>query len=275
MWRFRTTAVSGATIRNDISGINSFLHYHGLGVPLGKNYSERLTRFYRGCDRLRAKHGIGQKRFVRRALVNNILEAMLELVPKDTRMGRTIRALLLFAKHTAFRSHNYLYTKTGGNTRIKNVKFVPSISAPRYFIVTVPRTKTHQIDARVQESRTVHCRCKIGSCPVHELAELLRGRNNPYEALFLLDNGFPVTYGVFREILKVLCEGVSIDWHYYTPHALRIGEATDRTIIGDSVARTMKYIGWRTEKSALIYIRPDNPDFALFDVKLSKVYGTM
>ena len=272
MWRFRTTGVAGATIRNDISGINSFLHYHGLGIPLGKNHSERLQRFYRGVDRTRATQGLGQKRFILRALVNDILNAMLELVPRNSRQGQTIRACLLFAKHTAFRCHNYIYTRHGGHVRIKDITFIPSKESPRYFIVTVPRSKTHQIDSRTRETRTVHCRCHLGPCPVHELAELLKGRDEPNEALFLLENGFPMTYSILRQILRTLCEGVGVEWQYYTPHALRIGEATDRTLQGDPVARTMKFIGWRSEKSALIYIRPDNPDFAKFDVKLSNVY---
>ena len=113
MWRFRTTGVSGQTIRSDVSAINSFLWYYGVGVPLGRNCSERLQKVYRGIDRYRKEHGIGQDRSIRRALVNGILEPMLEYVPVNTQWGKTVRALLLFAKFTAFRCHNYVYTNTG------------------------------------------------------------------------------------------------------------------------------------------------------------------
>ena len=268
LWRFQRTGVLGWTIRNDISGINMFLQYYGMGIQLGKGYSDPLQKLYRGCNRLRVLHGIDTKCFYRRALTNKILEAMLAYMDPTYADEQLVRVLLLFAKHTALRCHNYIYTDGRGLVRIKHVKFGPAGNKKKYFIVTVPLTKTQQIDAPIKETRTVKCRCNIGLCPVHELLEYLQGRldgTHENEALFLLPNGFPVTYRKLRKILVLLCELVNLDWHYYTPHALRIGEATDRNIGGESLERTMKYIGWRSKRSAMIYIRPDNPDFVKFE----------
>ena len=269
VWRFQRTGVLGWTIRNDISGINMFLQYYGMGIHLGKGYSDPLQKLYRGCNRLRVKYGIGSRCYYRRALTNIILEKMLSFMDVRDPNGQLVRALLLFAKHTALRSHNYVYSNGAtGLVRVKNVKFGPKNQRPTYFIVTVPLTKTSQIDAPLKETRTVKCRCRIGLCPVHELYNYLQGRmdgKHEAEALFLLPNGFPVTYYRLRQILKMLCELVDLEWQYYTPHALRIGEATDRNMGGESLERTMKYINWRTHRSALIYIRPDNPDFVKFE----------
>ena len=136
-------------------------------------------------------------------------------------------------------------------------------------IITVPKTKTHQDYVTLKETRTLKCRCNNGDdrhCAVHKLLDLIKYRlNNKTEALFLLDNGFPVTYTVLRRVLKVLVESVGLDYRYYTPHALRIGEATDRNMRGEPLEVTMKFINWKSRKSAMVYIRPDNEDFVLFE----------
>ena len=157
-----------------------------------------------------------------------------------------------------------MYTRTGGFCRVKHVTFYPNISAPKCFIVTLPRTKTHQIDAKFPETRTVYCRCPK-PCPVHELAKLLKNRmHNDEQALFVMDNGFPVSYYRLRQIMKILSTGFGLDWHYYTPYCLRIGEATDRTLRGEPLEKTMKFVNWKSKKSAMVYIRPDNEDFVKF-----------
>ena len=110
------------------------------------------------------------------------------------------------------------------------------------------------------------CRCpQERRCAVHAVRNILRGRlRYKHQALFLLSNGFPVTYSALRKILKVLCAEVGLNHHYYTPHALRIGEATDRNMNGESLEVTMKFINWKNRKSAMVYIRPDNEDFVKF-----------
>lgn len=266
LWRFRRTGVLGNTIKNDISGIQFYLQYYNVNVPLGKMESAQLTKLYRGCNRMRAKYEIDNKRYFRRALCDRILFPMLNLLDLSTRWGKTVRCLLLFAKATAFRSHNYVFTNTAeAMVRIRNIRFYPSIDNPKGFIVTLPRSKTRQIEAANRETRTIKCRCARGPCIVHELAEHLKGRmNDGAEALFLTDTGFPVTYNILSKVLKILCDGVGIDWHYYTSHALRIGEATDQNMRGVPLEVTMKFVCWRSRKSAMIYIRPDNEDFVKF-----------
>ena len=266
LWRFRRTGVLGNTIQNDVSGIHCYLQFYGIQLELGKGKSDALTKFYRGCNRMRAKYEIDNKRYFRRALCDIILFAMLKFLSKKVYWERTVRVLLLFGKATAFRSHNYVFTDTAeAMVRVRNIRFYPSIQAPRGFIVTVPRTKTRQVDAPVPETRTIKCRCKYGPCIVHELADYLKDRiGNGPEGLFLLPNGFPVTYTILHDILKELCGMVGLDWHYYTPHALRIGEATDQNMRGVPLEKTMKFVNWKSRKSAMIYIRPDNEDFVKF-----------
>ena len=270
VWRFQRTGVLGNTIRNDISGIHFYLQYHGYQLKLGKGYSDPLQKLYRGCNRMRARYEIDNKRYYRRALTDAILEKMLTYVDSSTIYGRSVRCMLLFAKATALRSQNYVYTKDGAEalTRIKNITFIPNIENPTSFIVVLPKTKTNNVDAPDRETRTIHCRCDKGiSCVVHELAELLKDRmENKNEALFLMDNGFPFTYSALHEILKILCDAVGIDWHYYTSHALRIGEATDQNRRGVPLEQTMKFVCWKNRKSAMIYIRPDNEDFVKFEI---------
>ena len=265
-WRFTTTGVKGDTIKNDISGINTMLTFLGHGINLQNNNSAPLIRLYRGCNRLRVQHGIGTKAFYRRALVDKMLDPMVRSLKGSSHWVRTVRAMLLFAKHTAFRPMNYVRTSVPeALCCVKHVTFIPSISNPRNVIVTLPQTKTHQIDARFKETRTVQCRCVKGPCPVHELAKLLQDRRaEPEEALFLLANGFPVTYYRLKKIMQLLCQGFDLEWQYYTPYCLRIGEATDRNMRGESLERTMKFVNWKSRKSAMTYIRPDNEDFVKF-----------
>ena len=200
MWRFQHTGVSGNTIRADITGINSFLAYHGLQVDLRRVRDSRLNKFYRGCTRLRIKHGFGQKRFYRRALIDKMLKKML-LALGTSQSERVIKGMLLFAKQTAFRSHNYVFTKSGGMCRIGGLKFYPT-NNPKRLIVTLPRTKTHQIDAPVCETRTLKCRCDENYCAVHAVYDLVKDRmDHTNEAIFLLENGFPVTYRILRKVL--------------------------------------------------------------------------
>ena len=250
VWRFQRTGVLGKTIKNDISGIHFYLQLYGIQLKLGKGYSDPLTKLYRGCDRLRARYEIDNVRYFRRALVDRILHEMLLYVDSSTNYSRVIRALLLFAKACALRSQSYVFTTGGASAliRIKNIVFMPSILSPRLFILTLPKPKTHNVDSPGNETRTVHCRCNTKyACAVHELANLLKDRMNcPYEALFLNDNGFPITYNQLRQILKILCDAIGVDHHYYPPHSLRIGEATDQNMRGVPLEVTMKFVSWKS-----------------------------
>ena len=264
VWRFSTTGVAGATIRHDISGINAWLYQLGHGINLSNRNSRQLVVYYRGCDRLRIMYGVGTKKYYRRAMIDKMLDPMVLSIKGDSNWARTTRALLLFGKHTAFRPHNYVYTKTGGFCRIRHVRFYPSIFVATSMIITLPRTKTHQIDAKVPETRTINCRCPK-PCAVHSLIDVIGDRIlDGEQALFLDERGYSVSYYKLGKLMKTLCNAFNLDWHYYTPYCLRIGEATDRTMRGDPIEKTMKFVNWKSRKSAMVYIRPDNEDFVKF-----------
>ena len=84
--------------------------YYNKRIPTGIGKSDRLIQFYRWIQRLYKKLGVGNKTYQRRALADVILYAMLDHVAGDSHTARVTRALLLFAKQTAFRSHNCVYT---------------------------------------------------------------------------------------------------------------------------------------------------------------------
>ena len=272
LWRFKNDGISRGTLRKDITGINCFLgYYYNKRNPTGIGKADRLIQFYRGMQRWYKKLGIGNKTYQRRALVDIMLYAMLDHVPGDSYIENVTRALLLFAKQTAFRSHNCVYTARGGFARIEHIKFnFLAEGNPNACIIELPHAKTKQKYDPGKETRTLHCRCStVGKkkCAVHALYLICKERlKRKKQALFLLPNGFPVTYNIYRQILKVLCDAVGIDHHYYTPHALRIGEATDRSMRGDSIESIMKFIQWKTRESAMIYIRPNNVDFVKFQI---------
>lgn len=272
LWRFKNDGVAKGTIRKDITAINNFLDFYlSIRIPTGIGRADKLIQFYRGLGRWYKKLGLGNKTYQRRALVDVMLHIMLDHVPGDSPVGKLIRGLLLFAKKTAFRSHNYVYTKTGGFARIKHLKFYfKQENDPRAYVIELPHSKTKQKYDTGTETRTIHCECeKVGpqKCSVHTLWELCKDRmENKHEALFLMPDGFPVTYNVLSNVLRILCEAVGIDYHYYTSHALRIGEATDRSMRGETVETIMKFVQWKHRESAMIYIRPNNVDFVKFGI---------
>ena len=247
--------------------------YYNKRIPTGIGKSDRLIQFYRWIQRLYKKLGVGNKTYQRRALADVILYAMLDHVAGDSHTARVTRALLLFAKQTAFRSHNCVYTSRGGMALIKHIKFnFDSEGNLNVCIIELPDAKTKQRYDPGKETRTIYCRCNtVGSrkCAVHSLYIICKDRlDKKRQALFLLPDGFPVTYNVYRKILRVLCDAVGIDYRYYTPHALRIGEATDRSMRGDSIESIMKFVQWKTRESAMIYIRPNNVDFVKFNIMI-------
>ena len=175
---------------------------------------------------------------------------MLDHVTGDSHTARVTSALLLFAKQTAFCSHNCVYTSRGGMALIKHIKFnFDSEGNLNVCIIELPDAKTKQRYDPGKETRTIYCRCNtVGSrkCAVHSLYIICKDRlDKKRQALFLLPDGFPVTYNVYRKILRVLCDAVGIDYRYYTPHTLRIGEATDRSM-RDSIESIMKFVQWKT-----------------------------
>ena len=262
LWRFKRTGVAGDTIRGDITGINNFLSFIGLQIDLRRVKDNRLVKFYRGCDRLRAKFKIA-KRYHRRALVDSMVRCMVQQLG-DSPQEKVVRALVIFAKQTAFRSHNYIHTKNGGMVRVGNLKFHFRRKQLYAMIITLNKSKTFQEYSPVQETRTLTCRCP-DLCAVCETYALVKHRfDRPHEGLFLLSNGFPVTYSIWRKLLKSLVEAIGLDYKYYPPHSLRIGEATDQNMRGVPLEQTMKFIKWKNRKSAMTYIRPDNEDFIKF-----------
>ena len=262
LWRFKRTGVAGDTIRGDITGINNFLSFVGLQIDLRRVKDNRLVKFYRGCDRLRTQHGIAQ-RYHRRALVDSMVRCMVKLLGNSPQEC-VVRALLIFAKQTAFRSHNYIWSKNGGMVRVGYLKFHFRYNKLFAMIITLKHSKTYQEYSAVQETRTLKCRCP-DLCAVCETYNLVKDRmDQKHEGLFLLNNGFPITYNIWRKLLKALVEAIGLDSKYYPPHSLRIGEATDRNMRGEPIEQTMKFIKWKNRKSAMTYIRPDNEDFVRF-----------
>ena len=73
-----------------------------MQIDLRRARDNRLVKFYRGCDRLRAKYRIAQ-RYHRRALVDSMVRCMVKGLG-NSRQERVVRALVIFAKQTAFRS---------------------------------------------------------------------------------------------------------------------------------------------------------------------------
>ena len=218
------------------------------------------------------KYDLGNKHYERRALVDKMVHKMIDKLPGNSKASLTARGILLYAKKTAFRSHNYVKTKTGGIGTPDNVEFFPSHEHCNGCIIKLPHAKTKQKYDKGFETRTLYCECeKYGKryCAVHTLAEILKGRmgkEHRHEAIFLNTNGYPVTYNQLQKLLKILCTEIGIDPKYYPSHSLRIGEATDRSMRGEPIERIMKFIGWKHRKSAMIYIRPDNPDFIKFGI---------
>ena len=195
LWRFKSYGVKGETIRRDITGINAFLGYYGHSIKLGIGHSDNLIRFYRGCNRLYQKYDLGNKHYERRALVDKMVHKMIDTLPGNSKASLTARGILLYAKKTAFRSHNYVKTKTGGIGTPDNVAFFPSHAYCNGCIIKLPHAKTKQKYDKGFETRTLYCECeKYGKryCAVHTSAEILKGpmgKEHRYEAIFLNTNG--------------------------------------------------------------------------------------
>ena len=270
MWRFRTTGVKGETIKADISGINTFLGFHGYGINLHHGNSEPLVRIYRGVNRLRRIYEIGSVSVFRRAMVIEMLNIILLQLKLDDKFMRVMRAVILFGYHTGLRSHNYVQASKPGCAKLHNIKFYPDVDNPTHLLVHLPHAKTHQLDVVSAESRVLKCVCRKGDlCAVHEVAALINKRykrsKHRYRALFLLSNRAPVTYKHLNVTMKLLSNLFSLNPRYYTPHCLRIGLATARHRQGWTLPAIMKEMGWTSRKSAMRYIRPNNPDFVYFN----------
>ena len=270
-WRFRISGVKGATIQADISGINAFLHYYGYGINLHQGNSDPLKRLYRGIDRIRRVYQIGRRSVYRRAMTIKMLNKLLIYLKLEDKFMRVMRAVVLFGYATGFRSHNYVLTDRGGYVKLKHIKFYPNVDEPTHLLINLPYAKTHQIDSPVGESRVLKCQCNKGDlCAVHEVAALVAQRykfsKHRNRALFLLPDGSPVTYYFLKETLKNLCMLYNLQPKYYTPHCLRIGIATHLHIKKITLPAIMKRLGWTSRRSAMKYIRPNNPDFVLFGI---------
>ena len=268
-WYFRTHGCNGGTCQRAISGINATLQWLGYGINLHNRNSEPIVRIAKAIDNIKYKYKIGKRRVYRRAMVNAMLDVMLQPLNRRNRLQRVLRATILFEKQTGFRAHNVVMTKHGGFVRIRHLAFYPSVQHPTHLIVTLPHGKTRPKHSPTPETRTLQCRCKVGFCAVHEVAALVKHRmNKTYQAVFLMPNGSPVTYRTLLRILKLLCELFGLEPCYYTSHALRFGQATDLHMSGMSIPRVMKWMGWESQKSAMKYIRPDNADFVKFGISV-------
>ena len=264
-WLFHTYGVSGETCKRSISGVNATLQWLGYGLNLHNYNSEPIVRTCKGIDKLRAKYKIGRKKVLRRAWINVMLDQMLPVLRIHIPFHRVVRAAILFQKQTGFRVHNVIMTKHGWFVRVRDLKFYPSIYDPHYVIATLPYAKNRPKHEPRAETRTVRCRCNEGLCAVHEVAELIRSRQHrPYQAVFLLPNGSPLTYRKYLRVLNQLCILYKLNPSYYTSHSLRYGQATDLFLSDWPIPRIMKWMGWDSRKSAMRYIRPNNEDFLKF-----------
>ena len=265
LWYFRTTGNAGGTAQRAISGINAILQLLGYGINLHNYNSEPIVRMARGIDNLRAEHKIGKKRILRRAMINVMVDKLVSYLDITDPRKRVIRAAILFEKQTGFRSHNVVMTGHGGFVRIRHLKFHPSIENPKCLIVTLPWAKTKSKFDPELETRTVPCRCSEGCCAVHEVRKLVKHRMKfGYQSVFLMPGGVPLTYSLLSKVLKELCVLVGLNPRFYTTHALRYGQATDLHFKRWTIPRIMKWMGWKSHKSAMRYIRPDNEDFVRF-----------
>ena len=271
IWRFQTSGNGGKSIAAEISGINAMLHHHGYGLNLHHGNTDHLKRIYRGINNLRKIYKIGRRMVYRRAMSIKMLNKMLIHLPLDDPFKRVLRSVLLYDQATGFRSHNVVLTKKGGYGRLRNIRFYPDVDNPTHLLAFLPYAKTHGVGDPQPESRTIKCVCSKGDlCAVHEVAALVRKRyksgRHRNRAIFLLPDGSPVEYKHLYGILRALCILFSLDAAYYTPHCLRIGRATDMHMDRIPLPRIMKFMGWTSRKSAMKYIRPDNPDFVFFGI---------
>lgn len=267
-WYFRTTGNAGGTARRYISGINSVLQWLGYGLNLHNYNSEPLVRTAKGIDNIRGKYKIGKKRVLRRALIDGMLDQMLAQLDDNDPFQYTMKGTIAFEKQTGFRCHNVIMTAHGGNVCIRHLTWFPNIDTPSSLIVRLPYSKTRGRYAPEYETRTIKCRCHEGVCAVHIVADLIRDRlHKPYEAVFVMPNGAPVTYTTLKKVLRALSELFHLNYQFYTSHALRYGQATDLHRKGWSIARIMKWMGWESRKSAMKYIRNNNEDFVKFGIE--------
>ena len=265
IWRFNTTGVGGSTIANDISGINSLLTDFGVGINLHNYVSLPLIRIRRGIDAYRHKMRLDNK-VVRRALINKILDPMLKLIPQDSLFNKHVSAALAVAKAAGLRASNYCWTKKNYHIRIKHVRFVPGIGNPTKVVLTLPYSKTNQPNRYKTELRTIKPRSDGGPCAVMMLKEVCRGRMGRFsEPVFLQSPGLAINYKQVSDVLTALCVYFGLDRRYYTPHALRIGAATDAHMKGVSLFRIMVDYNWKSRKVAMGYIRVDNEDLEKFE----------
>ena len=144
VWRFNTTGVSGNTIQNDISGINSILQDFGLGLNLMDRSTQPLIRVRKGIDRIRHEMQL-KGAVVRRALTNTILDSFLAVIPTNDRFCTHARACLSLAKAGGLRAHNYVWTKQKWHIRLKHLTFLPNMANPTKLIVRLSYSKTNQL----------------------------------------------------------------------------------------------------------------------------------
>ena len=261
IWRFNVTGVSGKTIKNDISAINTLLLDWAVGMNLHNHVSDPINRICRGIDSLRHKLNMDNK-----ALINRILDPMLELMPTNARFYRHMRVLFAVAKAGALRRSNVCYTNKKYHIRMKHVKFYPTFENPTKVVLKLPYSKTNQPHSYREELRPIYRRTDGGPCPVLMLRDICRGRMLKFEEpVFLQNNGLAINYKQVCEMLELLCETFGLDPRAYKPHSFRIGGATDEYLAGVSVDRIMIHFGWESKKVAKGYIRTENDDLEKFE----------
>ena len=265
IWRFNISNVSGDTIGNEISGINSYLNDIDMGLNLHNFAGEPLTRLKRGIDAVYARNHPTKQRAPRKAFVNAILDPILTLIDSSTLWKRHIKACLALAKHAGLRSHNYVKNDRHWNLRIHHLKFVPNNANCTKLIVRIPYSKTNQPHHRKREIRVVRCRCGPNkACPVHLVWDIYKSRvHMPDDALFKKSDDTELTYNAISCVLAILCQVFGLEVASYTTHSLRIGGATDAHMQGLTLPQIMIKFNWKSRKTAMRYIRP-NDDVEMF-----------
>ena len=252
--RFNVTGNTGNTIRNQINGI--LFHLAKLNFHVNARMLPGLPRYTRGINILaqnKLNKNVGKQK---RAILLPILEAMLQKCDLQQRLG------LLIGLRFVLRSEHYCINENE-YYKWNNVKFIPNVSYPITLQLTNTRDKNHQIaKTMVKES---HCCCRLGwSCVVHTAKQVWDTyKPRGLEPLVQIGVG-GTSYNEMLKFVKVKLSEVGVDPREYGTHSLRAGGTTELFITGHSALWIAQFGHWKSISGMMTYLRPNNPDLALF-----------
>ena len=252
----------GSSIRTEISAINSYLCNLGFQLKIAQMLA--LKRQCKGMDKAYMQENESRApRSQRRALVNTMLDPMLNSMDYTDWDTRIAKAALAMGKACGFRPDHYLCCANKRYFRIRQLYWLPfaNIHCTKV-LLKFDASKTNQF--RKLEQRSIVCRCPK-PCGVHLLWDICKDRlNRPYEPVLLTSNGSRFKYNDMIKELDVLCYEFFLDRKYYTPYCLRVGAACEDWWQGASKDSIMSKYGWRSQSSCDRYLRETNVDLARF-----------